>query len=434
MNTLRDHNTGPSADSDRADEIRNALADKLLSDGMITSPVVERAFRTVPRHLFVAEGTPLEVAYNAADSVAIKRDQDGVIISSTSAPFIQARMIEQAGLGPGMSVLEIGSGGYNAALLAEVVGPGGRVVSVDIDQEVTDRARALLDATGYGSRVTVVQADAENPLPELGEPVDAILVTVGAWDLSPAWLEQLSQDGTIVVPLRMNGITRSIAFRRDGDHLVSTSAEVCGFVPMQGSGAHDERIFLLPDAHGHNVKLRFDGDVPHDMSLLDGVLATVRTETWSGVTVKHGVSFADLHLWFAGFLPGFCKLAADEGTDLAAERKSWFPFGVVRGNSFAYLAVRPALDGAGVEFGARAYGAHGQAAAIAMVEQIQAWDRQARDVAPAFAYWPIGSDHTRIDEGAAVLEKTHGLVTISWPQAANTATGPDALPNTEDEE
>lgn len=434
MNTLRDHNTGPSADSDRADEIRNALADKLLSDGMITSPVVERAFRTVPRHLFVAEGTPLEVAYNAADSVAIKRDQDGVIISSTSAPFIQARMIEQAGLGPGMSVLEIGSGGYNAALLAEVVGPGGRVVSVDIDQEVTDRARALLDATGYGSRVTVVQADAENPLPELGEPVDAILVTVGAWDLSPAWLEQLSQDGTIVVPLRMNGITRSIAFRRDGDHLVSTSAEVCGFVPMQGSGAHDERIFLLPDAHGHNVKLRFDGDVPQDMSLLDGVLATERTESWSGVTVKHGVSFADLHLWFAGFLPGFCKLAVDEGTGLAAEHKSWFPFGVVRGDSFAYLAVRPALDGAGVEFGARAYGAHGQAAATAMVEQIQAWDRQARDVAPAFAYWPTSSDRTRIDEGVAVLEKAHGLVTISWPQAANTATGPDALPNTEDEE
>jgi hypothetical protein len=87
------------------------------------------------------------------------------------------------------------------------------------------------------------------------------------------------------------------------------------------------------------------------MSLLDGVLATERTEVWSGVTIKHGVSFADLHLWFASFLPGFCKLAADKGTDLATERKSWFPFGVVRGDSFAYLAVRPALDGAGIEFG-----------------------------------------------------------------------------------
>jgi protein-L-isoaspartate(D-aspartate) O-methyltransferase len=409
---------GTSADSDRAAEIRNALADRFRSDGVITSSVVERAFRTVPRHLFVPEGTPLEVAYNADDSVTIKTDQNGVIISSISAPFIQAQMIEQAGLGPGMIVLEIGAGGYNAALLAEVVGPDGRVVSVDIDPEVTGRTRALLDATGYSSRVTVIQADAEHGMPDL-EPVDAILVTAGAWDISPAWLEQLSEHGTIVVALRMNGITRSIGFRREGDHLVSTSAQVCGFVPMQGSGAHDERVFLLPDAHGHQVKLRFDGDVPPDMSLLDGVLASGRTEVWSGVTIKHGVSFADLHLWFAGFLPGFCKLAVDEGTDLAAERKSWFPFGVVRGDSFAYLAVRPALDGAGIEFGARAYGAHGEVAATAMVEQIQAWDRQARSgPAPTFAYWPTGTDRPQISEGTAMLEKTHGLVTISWPAAS----------------
>ncbi|WP_368861972.1 methyltransferase, FxLD system [Frankia gtarii] len=403
---------------DRATEIRNALTDKLRADGVITSPVVERAFRTVPRHLFVPEGTSLEVAYNADDSVAVKRDQDGVIISSVSAPFIQAQMIEQAGLGPGMSALEIGSGGFNAALLAEVVGPSGRVVSVDIDPEVTDRASALLEATGYGGRVMIVQADAEDGVPGLDERVDAILVTVGAWDIAPAWLAQLSEDGRIVVPLRMNGITRSIGFRREGDHLVSTSGEVCGFVPIQGSGAHDERVFLLPDAHGRNVKLRFDGDVPQDMSLLDGVLATERTERWSGVTIRHGVSFADLHLWFASFLPGFCKLAVDEGTELAAERKSWFPFGVVRGDSFAYLAVRPALECAGVEFGARAYGARGETAATAMVEQIQAWDRRARSgPAPTFAYWPTGADRPPIGEGTAALEKTHGLVTISWPTA-----------------
>jgi protein-L-isoaspartate(D-aspartate) O-methyltransferase len=419
-----------SADSDRVAGIRDALTDKLRSDGMITSLAVERAFRTVPRHLFVPEGTPLEVAYNADDSVTIKTDKDGVIISSISAPFIQARMIEQAGLGPGMSVLEIGSGGANAALLAEVVGSDGRVVSMDIDPEVINRARAALEVTGYGSRVTVVQADAENRVPELAEPVDAILVTVGAWDLSPAWLEQLSDNGTIVVPLRMNGITRSIGFRREGDHLVSTSAEVCGFVPMQGSGAHDERVFLLSDVHGRHVKLRFDGDVPQDMSLLDGVLATERTEVWSGVTIKHGVSFADLHLWFASFLPGFCKLAADEGTDLATERKSWFPFGVVRGDSFAYLAVRPALDGAGIEFGARVYGVHGEVAAVAMAEQIQAWDRRARGgFAPTFAYWPTGTDRPQISESTAVLEKTHGLVTISWPQPANAVVGQGALHN-----
>ncbi len=408
-----------STDPDRATEIRNALTDRLRSTGMIISPDVERAFRTVPRHLFVPEGTSLEVAYNADDSVAIKRATDGVIISSISAPFIQARMIEQAGLGPGMSVIEIGSGGYNAALLAEVVGPAGRVVSVDIDPEVTDRARALLEATGYADRVTVIHADAEDGVPELDDQIDAILVTVGAWDLAPAWLAQLAEDGRIVVPLRMNGITRSIGFRRDGDHLVSTSAEVCGFVPMQGSGAYDERIFLLPDGHGHHVKLRFDADVPQDLDLLDGVLATQRIEAWSGITIRHGVSFADLHLWFACFLPGFCRLAADEGTELAANRKSWFPFGVVRGDSFAYLAVRPALEGAGVEFGGRAYGPHGEIAAAALVEQIQAWDRQARGgPAPTFAYWPTGADRPPAGEGTAVLAKAHGLVTISWPTAS----------------
>ncbi|WP_086820205.1 methyltransferase, FxLD system [Allokutzneria sp. NRRL B-24872] len=418
-------NTFPNDDANAAAS-RNALVDKLLANAMITSPVVERAFRTVPRHLFVAEGTPLDVTYNVDNSVAIKRDRDGVIISSTSAAYIQARMIEQAEVGPGMSVLEIGSGGYNAALLAEVVGPDGRVVSVDIDPDVTERARDLLEATGYGSQVTVLQADAENPLPGLHEPVDAILVTVGAWDLAPAWLEHLSADGRIVVPLRMNGITRVIGFRREGDHLVSTSAEVAGFVPMQGEGAHDERVFLLPEANGHHVKLRFDGDVPQDMSLLDGVLATERTEVWSGVTIKHGVSFADLHLWFAAFLPGFCKLAVDEGTRMASERKSWFPFGVVRGDSFAYLAVCPALDGGGAEFGARAYGEHGDVPATAMVEQIQAWDRQARDVEPTFAYWLTGSHLPEFDNDTAVLAKTHGLVTISWPRAANAAPGQGA--------
>lgn len=424
-----------SADSDRAVEFRNAMTDKLRKDGMITLPVVDHAFRTVPRHLFVPEGTPLEVAYNTDDSVTIKTDPDGAVISSTSAPFIQARMIEQAELGPGMRVLEIGSGGYNAALLADVVGPDGWVTSVDIDPEVTGRARALLAATGYGSRVTVMQADADGTVPGFDEPVDAILVTAGAWDLASTWLDQLSPDGRIVVPLRMNGITRSIGFRREGDHLVSTSAEVCGFVPMQGSGAHDERVFLLPDGHGHHVKLRFDGDVPQDMSLLDGVLAIERTEVWSGVTIEHGVSFADLYLWFAGFLPGFCKLAADEGTELAAERKSWFPFGAVRGDSFAYLAVRPDLDGGGVEFGARAYGAHGKQAATALVEQTQAWDRRARGgPAPTFAYWPTGTNRPPSDESTAVLEKTHGVVTISWPSALTAGDVQDALHSTKSEE
>jgi protein-L-isoaspartate(D-aspartate) O-methyltransferase len=189
--------------------------------------------------------------------------------------------------------------------------------------------------------------------------------------------------------------------------------QVCGFVAMQGAGEHPDRIFRLPDADGHHVELRFDDGAPEDPSLLDAALATGRTEVWSGITIQNGTSFADLHLWFAGFLPGFCRVAAEEGTELARERGTWFPYAAVRGDSFAYLAVRPI--GTGVEFGARAHGAHGQEAATAMVEQIQAWDRHARSgPAPTIAFWPTGSD-PQIPDRAAALAKTHGLVTISWP-------------------
>jgi protein-L-isoaspartate(D-aspartate) O-methyltransferase len=87
--------------------------------------------------------------YSTYDAVVTKRDQHGVDVSSVSAPHIQALMLEQPRIEPGMSVLEIGSGGYNAALLAEVVGDGGHVVTVDIDAEVAQRARMFLDATGY---------------------------------------------------------------------------------------------------------------------------------------------------------------------------------------------------------------------------------------------------------------------------------------------
>jgi protein-L-isoaspartate(D-aspartate) O-methyltransferase len=86
------------------------------------------------------------------------------------------------------------------------------------------------------------------------------------------------------------------------------------------------------------------------------------------------------------------------------------------GVSFAYLITRPA-GGDGAEFGVWAHGAHGEQAAAEMVAQIQAWHWQARGQSPAFGFWPTGSDRTGLPDRAAVLKKTHGPVTISWPRA-----------------
>src|SRR4051812_2082062 len=114
--------------------LRQALVDKLRADQSIRSRPVEAAFRAVPRHLFVPE-TPLEDVYR--DMVIPTKKESGQWISSSSQPTIMAIMLEQLQLKPGQRVLEIGAGtGYNAALIAHIVGSKGYVTTIDLDEDI----------------------------------------------------------------------------------------------------------------------------------------------------------------------------------------------------------------------------------------------------------------------------------------------------------
>ncbi|MGH4012804.1 MAG: methyltransferase, FxLD system, partial [Pseudonocardiaceae bacterium] len=323
MSTLRDTSTSTD-ETTHADALRETMIGELREMGAIRSDRVAEVFRAVPRHLFTP-GAPLGEVYTPTAAVHVKWDEHGVPISTVSAPELQAFMLEQADIRPGMNVLEIGSGGVNAAMMGWLVGSEGTVTTVDIDPDVTDRAGSLLDAAGC-SRVNVVLADAENGVPEHAL-YDRIIVTAGAWDIPPAWVEQLAPGGRIVVPLRMRGLTRSLALDRDGDHLVSRSAMICGFVKIQGVGAHQERV--LP-VRGTQIRLRFDDGGPDDPHLPDGVLDTERAEVWSGVTIGRVESFDTLQFWLATTLPGFCLLAADAEQDsvLVAAGDRWFNLAV----------------------------------------------------------------------------------------------------------
>ena len=163
-----------------APELRAAMVDRLVADGSVTTAQLEAAMREIPRHVFTP-GADLETAYAPCEIVRYRTDEHGVCLSSVSAPWIQAEMIEAAGIEEGMRVLEIGSGGYNAALLSRLVGPCGQVVSVDIDPEAIERAATGLEAAGVGG-VELVLADAEYGVPAFS-PYDRIIVTVAAWVL-----------------------------------------------------------------------------------------------------------------------------------------------------------------------------------------------------------------------------------------------------------
>jgi protein-L-isoaspartate(D-aspartate) O-methyltransferase len=115
-----------TTDSEGADglaEARVRLAESLLVSGR-AGATVSAAFLAVPRHVFLPQDLAARAYQDTA--IAIKSDADGLPVSASSQPAIMAVMLEQLGLDVGQHVLEIGTGsGYNAALIARIVGDSG---------------------------------------------------------------------------------------------------------------------------------------------------------------------------------------------------------------------------------------------------------------------------------------------------------------------
>ncbi|WP_432010674.1 methyltransferase, FxLD system [Streptomyces cucumeris] len=401
-----------TVDSDRATELRDKVVDQLKEDGTIVSPGVEAAMRKVPRHLAVPDAS-LDEAYSTYDAVVTKRSETGSSMSSVSAPQVQAMQLEQADIRPGDNVVEYGTNGPNAAYIAELVGGTGQVTTVDIDADAAARATRFLADTGY-SGVRVLTADASGGVPEYA-PFDATVVTVGAWDIPPAWREQLTEGGRLVVPLRIRNLTRTYGFVRQGDHLVSSSAHVCGFVPMQGEDAHDEQLLPL----GEGVSLRFDDGPTVDPSPLGGVLRTPRAETWTGVTVGRTENIGTLQMYLATMAPGFCIMSVDPDSNTAVVEPSnkGFSMAAVHGSNFAYVLVRRTPDDKNVEYGVHAFGPDGVSFADEIADLIRAWGKEHRGgPGPRVAIYPAGTPDDRIP-GDRVIVKKHSRISVSWSAA-----------------
>lgn len=409
-------NTDDSRHEDQSARLRAGLVGELLKDATIISAPVEAAMRAIPRHLFAPEAS-LTDAYSPYDAVVTKWDEDGNALSSVSAPQVQAFMLEQAEITAGMRVLEIGSGGYNAALLAELVGPTGLVVTVDIDTEVTERARLLLDKAGY-PQVVVIHTDAEEGLAEHA-PYDRVLVTAGVWDVPPVWISQLAAGGRLLVPFRMRGLTRTLAFEHvaddEGGYLVSRSSKLFGFVPVQGRGAHQGTLVVL---RGGEITLRFDDNHPVDPDLIATAFTTPQVQQWSGVTIGRTESMDTVQMWLATVAPGFCSLVIDPALDTGLvtlpSQRTW-AWAVVAGDSIAYLTTRSAAEPTSVEFGLDAFGPKATTLAELMAGHLRSWDREHRGgPGPQIRIYPAGTPDARLPVGH-VIDKRHSRVTISWP-------------------
>ncbi len=226
---------------ENSDALHQALVDQVKSNGYIQSPSVEAAFRAVPRHLFLPD-VALEEVYR--DKAIVTKSINGQFVSSSSQPAIMAIMLEQLQLQPGQCVMEIGAGtGYNAALMAHIVGDSGLVVTIDIDEDIVEGARAHLADAGFG-RVNVVCTDGGLGYPETA-PYDRIILTVNAADITPSWRSQLKPDGRLLLPLLLRGPQASVAFAPVADHMESLSVSACGFVGLRGAFAEADTVLQL---------------------------------------------------------------------------------------------------------------------------------------------------------------------------------------------
>lgn len=398
-----ERNRMTNATSTRPEDLREQMINHIRTAGHLPSERIEQAFRAVPRHRFVPAASVEEAYANKAITIKPGKDRPA---SCISVPTVVAMMLGQLDPQPGDHVLEIGAGtGYNAALLAELVGPTGSVTTVDIHPDVTDHARHTLTDTGY-DRVQVITGDGALGAPDHA-PYNGIIVTVGPWDLPPAWFDQLAPGGTLVVPLHWRGQARSVAFTRHDTYLRATNSQLCGFIPMIGIVPTGEQTGTIVE----NVALYWDTDQNIDPAALHEVFTGPETTVWSGTSVVANEPFDHIWLWLTATEPGTCRLDAEDEAVEAGLCRPAFAYrtpAIVEGDSLAYLAKPRPIDQDGerrYELGATGHGPAAAQLAERLVEQIRRFGRD-RAAQPVITAYPAGTADETLPTGV-VIDKHH---------------------------
>lgn len=164
----------------------------------VLSEAVTAAMLSVPRHEFV----PPELRDHAYENRPLPIGAGQTI----SQPTIVAMMTDLLAVGPGDTVLEVGTGsGYQAAVLAEVCG---FVHSIEIVPELAARSAKVLTRLGY-ENVSVYEGDGYLGVPEHA-PYAGIIVTAAPDHVPPALVEQLAPGGRLVIPVGRQGGSQSL--------------------------------------------------------------------------------------------------------------------------------------------------------------------------------------------------------------------------------
>ena len=199
---------------------RHDMVDRQIRRRGISDEAVLRAMDLVPRHAFVPDSLTSSAYADCALPIGY-----GATISQ---PYVVALMSEALAAGPGVRVLEVGTGsGYQAAVLAAC---GSIVFSIERVPQLYERAARVLGEMEFGE-VNLRLGDGSRGWPEEA-PFERIVVTAAAPAVPQALREQLSEGGIIVAPVGDEWLQTVRRYRKRGEQFDVDDLEAVRFVPL----------------------------------------------------------------------------------------------------------------------------------------------------------------------------------------------------------
>ncbi len=200
---------------------KEELIKNLRIEGYLKTRKIIRAFIDIPREEFVTKEYK-DQAY-ADYPLPIFNNQ------TVSAPHMVCLMTELLEPKNTDKVLEIGSGsGYQAAILSRLVK---EVYTIEIDSQLAEFAKTNLKRIGV-KNVMVIIGDGSKGY-EKERPYDKVIVTCATPKIFDTWVDQLKENGIILVPVGAGFYQTLIKARKEEGRLKTENHETCAFVHMR---------------------------------------------------------------------------------------------------------------------------------------------------------------------------------------------------------
>jgi protein-L-isoaspartate(D-aspartate) O-methyltransferase len=263
--------------------VRRAYAKQIMVPYNVAHPRVEAAFAAVRREAFLGPG-PWPILHRRGyvttpdgDPVYLYQDLLVGLIPerrlNNGEPSGHAMLMARADPRPGEHVVHIGAGvGYYTAIIAHLVGSGGRVTAIEYDPGLAARL-----AVNFAGQPNVRAVEGDGTRIDF-DPADVIYVNAGVTRPVDLWLDRLKDGGRMILALTADkgaADWRYGAFfriERRGDGFLARWISATDLFPCEGArDAESERALVAAlEKGGWVTRLYRRGDVPEEQCWLKG--------------------------------------------------------------------------------------------------------------------------------------------------------------------